>query len=50
MSKNLGLDRVPHLELEFAVLLVKGEHAKVVVARELGEPPCRQIMMERKLK
>ena len=38
-ADDLSLDGVPHLELELTVLLVEREHAKVVVAREIGKPP-----------
>ena len=41
---DLGLDGIPHLELELTVLLVEREHAKVVVAREIGKPPNNKIM------
>ena len=40
---NLGLDCVSHLELQLAVLLVKGEHAKVIVAGEVRKPPGRRF-------
>ena len=36
---DLSLNGIPHLELELTVLLVEREHAKVVVAREVGKPP-----------
>ena len=38
-TDDLSLDGIPHLELELTVLLVEREHAKVVVAREIGKPP-----------
>ena len=41
---DLGLDGIPHLELELTVLLVEREHAKVVVAREIGKPPKNKMM------
>ena len=41
-ADDLSLDGIPHLELELTVLLVEREHAKVVVAREVGKPPIQQ--------
>ena len=41
-TDDLSLDGVPHLELKLTVLLVEREHAKVVVAREIGKPPIKQ--------
>ena len=43
-ADDLSLDGIPHLELELTVLLVEREHAKVVVAREIGKPPNNKIM------
>ena len=43
-ADDLSLDGIPHLELELTVLLVEREHAKVVVAREIGKPPINIIM------
>ena len=42
---DLGLDCVSHLELKLTVLLVKGEHAEVIVARELGKPPDKNVIV-----
>ena len=41
-ADDLSLDGIPHLELELTVLLVEREHAKVVVAREVGKPSIKQ--------
>ena len=43
-TDDLSLDGIPHLELELTVLLVEREHAKVVVAREIGKPPSNKVM------
>ena len=42
-ADDLSLDGIPHLELELTVLLVEREHAKVVVAREIGKPPNNKM-------